>query len=101
MKIKKNDLVKMKAGKDSGKTGKVLQSFPQEDKVIVEGLNIMKKHARPRRQGEKGQRVEVPRKVSVSSVMLVCPKCSKVSRIGYKVVNKKKQRICKKCQGEI
>lgn len=101
MKIKKNDLVKMKAGKDSGKTGKVLQSFPQEEKVIVEGLNIIKKHARPRKQGEKGQRVEVPRKVSVSSVMLVCPKCSKVSRIGYKVVNEKKQRICKKCQEEI
>ena len=101
MKIKKNDLVKMKAGKDSGKTGKVLQSFPVEEKVTVEGLNLMKKHARPRRQGEKGQRVELPRKVSVSNVMLVCPKCSKISRIGYKVVNGKKQRICKKCQGEI
>ena len=101
MKIKKNDLVKMKAGKDSGKTGKVLQSFPSEEKVMVEGLNMMKKHARPRKQGEKGQRLEVPRKVPVSNVMLVCPKCSKVSRVGYKFVDGKKQRICKKCKGEI
>ncbi|HRY82656.1 MAG TPA: 50S ribosomal protein L24 [Candidatus Moranbacteria bacterium] len=101
MKIKKNDIVKMKAGKDSGKTGKVLQSFPQEGKITVEGLNIMKKHAKPRKQGEKGQRIEIPRKVEVSNAMLVCPKCAKTSRIGYKIINGEKQRICKKCQGEI
>ncbi|OGI31646.1 MAG: 50S ribosomal protein L24 [Candidatus Moranbacteria bacterium RIFOXYA12_FULL_35_19] len=101
MKIKKNDIVKMKAGKDSGKTGKVLQSFPSEGKIMVEGLNIVKKHSKPRKQGEKGQRVEVPRKIPVSNAMLVCPKCAKISRIGYKIVDGKKQRICKKCQGEI
>jgi large subunit ribosomal protein L24 len=101
MKIKKNDIVKMKAGKDSGKTGKVLQAFPREEKITVEGLNIMKKHAKPRRQGEQGQRIEVPRKIQVSNVILVCPKCAKNSRIGYKMVDGKKQRICKKCQVEI
>lgn len=101
MKIKKGDIVKMMAGKDSGKTGKVVQSFPKEEKIIVEGLNMVKKHARPRRQGEKGQRVEVPRKIEISNAMLVCPKCSKTSRVGYKLVDGKKQRICKKCQGEI
>jgi large subunit ribosomal protein L24 len=101
MKIKKGDMVKMKAGKDSGKTGKVLQSFPGEGKIIVEGLNIVKKHSKPRKQGEKGQRIEVPRRVEVSNAILVCPKCAKNSRIGYKIVNGLKQRICKKCQGEI
>lgn len=101
MKIKKGDMVKMLAGKDSGKTGKVLQAVPQDKKVVVEGLNIVKKHAKPRRQGEKGQRVEIPRRVQISNVMLVCPKCAKTTRVGYKLLNGKKQRICKKCQGEI
>lgn len=101
MKIKKNDLVKMLAGKDSGKTGKVLQAVPQDGKVVVEGLNIIKKHSKPRKQGEKGQRIEVPRKVQISNVMLICPKCAKPTRVGYKLLDGKKQRICKKCQGEI
>lgn len=101
MKIKKGDTVKMLAGKDSGKTGKILHSFPQEEKVIVEGLNIIKKHTKPRREKEKGQRVEVPRKVSVSDVMLICPKCGKATRIEYKVVKDNKFRVCKKCKSEI
>ena len=91
----------MLAGKDSGKTGKVLQAVPQDSKVVVEGLNIMKKHSKPRKQGEKGQRIEVPRKVQISNVMLICPKCAKPTRVGYKLLDGKKQRICKKCQGEI
>ena len=99
-KIKKNDLVRMLSGKDRGKTGKVLRVFPSENKVIVEGLNMIKKHTRPRREGEKGQRVEVPRKVFTSNVMLVCPKCSKASRVGYKKTGREKMRICRKCKGE-
>jgi large subunit ribosomal protein L24 len=101
MKIKKNDLVKMLAGKDSGKTGKILRAFPAEEKVVVEGLNVVKKHARPKREGEKGQRVETPRKITVSNVALVCPKCAKTIRVGYKKEGDKKYRICKKCQAEI
>ena len=101
MKIKKNDIVKMLAGKDHGKTGKVVKVHPGEEKVVVEGLNMMKKHMRARREGEQGQRVELPRKVTVSDVMLVCPKCSKSTRVGYNVVGDKKVRICKKCKGEI
>ncbi len=104
MKIKKNDIVKMLAGKDSGKTGKVLQVLPSEEKVIVEGLNLMKKHVRARREGEAGQRLELPRKVTISDVMLICPKCSKATRVGYKVSKEKdvkKARICKKCKSEI
>jgi large subunit ribosomal protein L24 len=101
MKLKKNDQVKMLRGKDRGKTGKVLRTFPDESKVIVEGLNMIKKHSRPRREGEKGQRVEMPRKVNSSSVILICPKCAKSTRIGHKVSGKNKFRICKKCEAEI
>lgn len=75
--IKKNDQVKAIAGKDKGKTGKVLRVFPDEGKVIVEGLNMVKKHSKPRKEGEKGQRIEVPGKINVSNVMLVCPKCGR------------------------
>lgn len=101
MKIKKNDLIKMLAGKDSGKTGKVLKTHPSEEKVTVEGLNLIKKHNRPRREGEKGQRVELPRKVDISNVMLVCPKCAKPARVGYRTEGEKKVRFCKRCQAEI
>ena len=101
MKIKKSDQVKIKAGKDRGKTGKVLRVFASEKKLTVEGLNIVKKHTRPKREGEKGQRVEVPGKVDVSNVMLVCPKCGKPTRIGYRKTDAGKFRMCKKCQSEI
>jgi len=100
MKIKKNDQVKIALGKDRGKTGKVLRVFPTEDKVIVEGLILIKKHMRPRREGEKGQRVEIPGKINASNVMVVCPKCGKTTRIGSKLVGDKKVRVCKKCNAE-
>lgn len=99
MKIKKNDKVKIIAGKDKGKQGKVLQVFPQKEKVIVEGLNLVIKHVRPRRAGEKGQRIQFPASLNVSNVMLVCSKCNKPTRVGYKILeNGKKVRICKKCK---
>jgi large subunit ribosomal protein L24 len=101
MKIKKNDQVKMISGKDRGKTGKVLRVFSQSGKAVVEGLNIVKKHTRPRREGEKGQRVTVPAPIDISNLMLVCPKCSKASRVGFKVTEKNKFRVCKRCGSEI
>jgi large subunit ribosomal protein L24 len=100
MKIIKNDTVKMLSGKDRGKTGKILRCLIKEEKVIVEGLNIIKKHSRPKKEGEKGQRLEMPRKVPISSVMLVCPKCAKAIRVNYKIVGEKKFRFCKKCGAE-
>lgn len=101
MKIKKNDLVKMTAGKDSGKTGKVLSVSLEKGKVTVEGLNLVKKHVKARREGQKGQRVEIARGVDVSNVSLICPKCGKATRVGYNMEGKKKIRVCKKCQSEI
>ncbi len=98
MKIKKGDNVKIIAGKDLEKTGKVLRVLPKEGKVIIEGLNLRVKHVRPRREREKGQRISFPAPMDISNVMLVCNKCNKATRVGYKTLeNKKKIRICKKC----
>ena len=101
MKIKKGDTVLIIRGKDRGRTGKVIKALPKENRVVIEGLNLVKKHIRPRRQGEKGKIVEIPRPISVSNVKLICPNCSKPTRVGYKIENKEKYRYCKKCQGLI
>lgn len=101
--IKKNDKVKILTGKDKGKTGKVLQVIPKEGKISIEGLNLLIKHLRPQREGEKGQRIEFPAFMQASNVMLVCPKCNKASRVAKKIVSgqggkQKKVRACKQCQ---
>lgn len=101
MKIKKGDQVNVIAGKDKGKSGKIIRSFPSENKVMAEGINLIKKNMRPKKQGEKGQRVEIPGKLNISNLMLVCPKCGKATRIGSKLIDGKKVRICKKCSAEI
>ncbi len=101
MKIKKGDNVKILTGKDRGKTGKVLKVLPKAGKATVEGMNLMKRHTKPRRQGEKGQRVSIPASVDISNLMLVCPKCSKAARVGYKINSGNKFRVCKKCNSEI
>jgi len=104
MNIRKNDKVKILTGKDQGKTGKVLQTLPSEGKLSVEGLNLLIKHLRPRRQGEKGQRIEFPAFINASNVALVCPKCGRVTRVQHKFVPQpegkpaKKYRACQKCQ---
>lgn len=101
MKIKKGDNVIMLSGKDRGKTGKVLIVLAEESKAVVEGLNLIKKHLRPKKQGQKGEIVSKERAVNVSSMALVCRSCNKPVRIGYKVEGQNKFRICKKCKAEI
>ncbi len=101
MKIKKNDQVLIISGKDKSKKGKGLEVFPLESRLIIENINLVKKHRRPRRQGEKGQVIEIPKSLHISNVKLICPKCSQPARIGYKIVETGKLRICKKCQQEI
>lgn len=99
MKIKKGDKVKILTGKDRGKTGKVLQVLNQRNKISVEGINLLFKNMRPKKQREKGQRIQFPAPLAVSNVALVCPKCNKTTRISYKILdNKKRIRICKKCK---
>jgi len=106
MNIKKGDKVKILAGKDKGKIGKVLQVFESSNRASIEGLNLLVKHMRPRKQGEKGQRIEFPAPMNLSNVILVCTKCDKPTRVAYKylevmkneIKQKKKVRICKKCK---
>lgn len=104
MKLKKDDQIKILAGKDKGKTGKVLQLLTSANKLVVDGLNLKYKHIRPKKAGEKGQRIMFPAPMNASNVMLICPKCNKTIRISYKVSTaktetsrEKKQRICRKC----
>jgi len=101
MKIRKGDNVKVLSGKDRGKTGKVLRVFSKKGKVLVEGINLVKRHTRPRRQGEKGQRITIPAAIDLSNLALICPKCSKSTRVGFKIRNGNKFRICKKCKSEV
>lgn len=118
MRIKKGDKVQILAGKDRHKktkegqkttktnVGKVLQVLPDMNKVVVEGLNLRYKHLRPKKMGETGQRIEFPNPIDVSNVALICPKCSKPTRVGYKLLSSdkkgsKKIRICKKCNEAI
>jgi large subunit ribosomal protein L24 len=101
MKIKKNDTVLIISGKYRGKKAKVIEALPRENKIVVEGVNIVKRHRRPRQEREKGQIVEVPKPIDVSNAKLVCPKCKQAVRVGYRVTESGKYRICKKCGQEI
>lgn len=101
MKIKKGDNVLVQKGKDKGKKGKVQQVFPKEGKLVVEGMNIRKKHIKPKRAGEKGQVVHTAGRMAVSNVRLVCPKCSKPARVGFTRQGSKKYRLCKNCKATI
>ena len=97
MKIKTGDNVLVIAGKDRGKKGKVVRTLPREARIVVEGVNIRKKHVRAKKAGQKGQVVEMPSAFSVSNVKLLCVKCQKPTRLGYKIEGKGKTRVCKKC----
>ena len=108
MRIKKGDNVIIIGGKEKGKKGKVIKAFPQERLIIVENINLKKKHQKPKTGGKKGEKIETPRSISVSSVMLICKNCGKPVRAGYKILNNppdgeavKKVRVCKKCGSEI
>lgn len=94
MKIKTGDKVKILKGKDAGKTGKVVQVLTGEY-VVVEGANILKKHMRARRQGEKGQMIELPAPIRIENVMLIDPKSGKPTRVGFKKEGDEKKRVAK------
>ncbi len=102
MKIKKGDNVIVLTGKDKGKTGKVLKALPLDGKVIIEGINISKKHSKNRFSGDKkGEIIEITMPIEVSNVAILDPKDKKPTRIGYKVVDGKKIRIAKRSGQEI
>ena len=97
MRIKKGDTVQVLSGNDKGKTGEVLEVIPKDSKVVVKGVNVRKKHIKPRKQGEEGGIIPVECAIDSSKVNVVCPKCGKSTRIEYKIEENKKVRICKKC----
>ena len=104
-KIKVGDEVVVVSGKDRKKQGKVIQSIPKENKLVVEGVNITKRHIRPTRRGQESGIVERETPIFTGKVMLICPRCGKRTRIGVKVLRKppreeEKLRFCKKC-GEV
>ena len=102
MSIKKDDLVVVLSGKDKGKQGKVLKTEPKSGKVIVEKVNMVSRHTKPRRQGEEGGILQKEAPIYACKVMRVCPKCNKPTRGAHKVLaDGKKVRICKKCGAEI
>jgi large subunit ribosomal protein L24 len=101
LKIKRDDTVRILAGKDRGKKGKVIAVLPSRSRVVVDGVNVVKKHVRARRAGQKGQRVSMPAPVHVSGVELICPKCDKGTRVGIVRENSTRQRVCKKCNAVI
>lgn len=97
MRIKKGDVVKVLTGKDKSKTGKVLEIFPKTGRLSVEGLNIRVRFSKPKKRGEKGQRLELPASMNVSKVMLVCSHCGKATRIGHEKTPQGNARKCKHC----
>ncbi len=101
MKIRKGDNVIMLNGKDKGKTGKVSKVLAAENKIVVEGLNMIKRAVRARKQGQKGQIISKERSVNAASVALVCKSCGKPTRIGYSMNGENKVRVCKKCKSEV
>ena len=101
MKIKKGDTVKVLSGNDKGKTGEVLEVIPKADKIVVKGVNIRKKHVKPRKQGEEGGIIPVECSISSSKVNVVCSKCGKTTKVGYSEEKGEKVRICKKCGAKL
>ncbi len=101
MRLKKGDTIKILTGKDKGKTGKLLKILSKKNKVLIEGLNLYKKHVRAKRQGEKGELVSVPRPIDVSNVALFCSNCNQAVKVKYQFQGENKLRVCGKCRAAI
>jgi large subunit ribosomal protein L24 len=98
MKIKKGDTVQVVRGKDVGRASKVTRVLPRKLKIIVEGVNQYKRHVKARTQQQKSEIVTLTKPISIANVAVVCPHCKKPTRIGYEIVEKNKQRVCKRCR---
>lgn len=101
MKLIKNDEVIITKGKDKGKRGKIDKVLIKENKVLVPGVNLYKKHYKSRIQNRPSEIMEITKPLPVGNVALICPKCKKQTRVGYKMDNKEKVRFCKKCNKKI
>ena len=101
MRIKKGDTVQVLSGNDKGKTEEVLEVMPKTGKIIVKGVNIRKKHVKPRKQGDEGGIIPVECSIFSAKVNVVCPKCNKPTKIGYEMDKDQKVRVCKKCGAKL
>ncbi|MCL4353888.1 50S ribosomal protein L24 [Patescibacteria group bacterium] len=97
-KFKKGDNVKVVAGKDKGKSGKIEKVFSKESKVLVEGVNLYKRHQKAKAQGQKSEIITISKPLPLANVAFICPKCKKQTRIGF---NEKGARFCRKCGEEL
>jgi large subunit ribosomal protein L24 len=97
MKLRKGDKVKIMAGKDKGKDGVIDRVYPKQDKILIQGINLIKRHIKKNQELPDGGIIDIPKPVQVSSVMLICPKCEKPTRVGFEVEKGKKTRVCHKC----
>ena len=100
LKLKTGDTVKVLSGKDKGREGKIEKVFPGKATVLVPGVNVYKKHVKGQ-SGQKAGIYDIPRPLPFSKVAVVCTKCKKPTRVGFKLVGNKKRRMCKKCKREI
>ena len=101
MRIKKGDNVQVLSGNDKGKTGEVLEVIPKADKIVVKGVNVRKKHVKARKHGEESGIISVECAIPSSKVNVVCPKCGKVTKVGYSIEKEEKIRVCKKCGAKL
>lgn len=101
MTIKKGDTVLVITGKDKGKTGKVTEVYPDDNRVLVDGINIVTKHQKARKQDEKSAIVKKNAPIELSNVMVVCPVCGKATRVAHSEIDGKKVRTCKKCSASL
>ena len=100
--LKKNDQVEVIAGKDKGRVGKILKVLPDSSKAVVERINMVKRHTKPREMNQQGQIIEKEAPIHVSNLQLICPECTKTGRIGKKILEDgTKVRFCKSCGGSI
>ncbi len=101
MKLIKGDTVKIIKGKDSGKTGKIEKIYPKAGKAVVEGINQYKRHIKAKTAQQKSEIVIITKPLPMSNIALLCPKCKKPTRVGYKMLKDSKVRICRKCSAQI
>lgn len=100
--LKKDDLVVVIVGKDRGKKGKILEVFPRKDRALVQGMNMVKRHTRQRRQDQQGGILTVERPLSLSKLQYFCSRCGQPVRLGVKLAQDgSKSRICRRCKGEV
>lgn len=100
MKLKKGDTVIVRIGKDKGKKGKVQSVFPKEGTLIVEGINVFKRHMKKKDDKHAGGIIDVTKPIKLSKLAFFCPKCGKATRLGFLIAKGEKIRICRRCQGK-